>query len=151
MVSLSSSVFPEESTSSRLSMSTHSCCNTWNSNKTAFLDKERLELIIFAREHSHIFSSGVELQSQFQSLLSLLGTDAKLFPHSVEARKSVPRWACCTAQRLAEDHCCLQQLAAIIIGALKTHREISWASSVLLSKYVSNSFAWKYAWKCYSQ
>lgn len=33
VVSLSSRVFPEESTSSRDSTSTHSCCNTWNTVK----------------------------------------------------------------------------------------------------------------------
>lgn len=61
----------------------------------------------------------MEVESQLQSLLSLLSADAELFPDSVESRQSVSRRARCTAQRLTEDDGRLQQLTAIIIGALK--------------------------------
>ncbi|KAA8587893.1 hypothetical protein FQN60_001087 [Etheostoma spectabile] len=87
MVSLSSRVFPEESTSSR--------------------DSGR----------------GVEVQSQLQSLLSLLSADAELFPDSVESWQSVSGRARRTAQRLTEDNGRLQQLTAIIICALKEEME----------------------------
>lgn len=65
----------------------------------------------------------MEVESQLQSLLSLLGADAELFPDSVEARQSVSGRARRTAQRLAEDDGGLQQLAAIIVGALKEQED----------------------------
>lgn len=61
----------------------------------------------------------MEVQSQLQSLLSLFGADGELFPDSVESRQSVSRRARRTAQRLAEDDGRLQQLTAVVIGALK--------------------------------
>lgn len=79
---------------------------------------------------SHLFSGGVEVQSQLQSLLSLFGADGELFPDSVESRQSVSGRARRTAQRLAEDDGRLQQLTAVIVGALqekprgKTTREM---------------------------
>lgn len=65
----------------------------------------------------------MEVQSQLQSLLSLLCADSKLFPDPVESRQSVSRRARRTAQRLTEDDSRLQQLTAIIIRALKEKTE----------------------------
>lgn len=61
----------------------------------------------------------MEAQSQLQSLLSLLGANGELFPDPVESGQSVSRRARCTAQGLTEDDGRLQQLTAVIIGALK--------------------------------
>ncbi len=61
----------------------------------------------------------MEVKRQLQSLLSLLRADAELFPDSVESRQSVSGRARRTAQRLTEDDGRLQQLTAVIIGALK--------------------------------
>lgn len=61
----------------------------------------------------------MKVQSQLQSLLSLFSADSKLFPDSVESGQSVSGRARRTAQRLAEDDSGLQQLTAVIIGALK--------------------------------
>lgn len=78
---------------------------------------------------SYPLGSGVEAQSQLQSLLSLLTADAELFPDSVESWQSVSRRACRTAQRLTEDDGRLQQLTAVIIGALKEKTEFFCQSS----------------------
>lgn len=61
----------------------------------------------------------MEAQSQLQSLLSLLGANGELFPDPVESGQSVSRRARCTAQGLTKDDGRLQQLTAVIIGALR--------------------------------
>lgn len=61
----------------------------------------------------------MEVQSQLQPLLPLLGADRKLFPHPVEPRQGVSGGARGAAQRLAEDDGGLQQLTAVVVGALR--------------------------------
>ena len=75
----------------------------------------------------------MEVQSQLQSLLPLFTADAELFPHSVESGQSVSGRARCAAQRLTEDDGGLQQLAAVIVSALKTSRETELVSVSCLS------------------
>lgn len=60
----------------------------------------------------------MEVLSQFQPLLPLLGADRELLPHPVEPRQGVPGGARGAAQRLAEHDGGLQQLAAVVVGAL---------------------------------
>lgn len=77
----------------------------------------------------------MEAQSQLQSLLSLLGADGELFPDPVESGQSVSRRARCTAQGLTEDDGRLQQLTAVVIGALRgrTGKKAGWHGKLLLS------------------
>ena len=67
---------------------------------------------------THPLSSQVEVQSQLQPLLSLVGADAELLPDPVEARQRVSGGAGGASEGLTENHGSLQQLAAIVVGAL---------------------------------
>ncbi len=64
----------------------------------------------------------MESTGHLQPVLPLVRRDCELFPHTVESGQRVPRGAGGTTQRLAQHHCGLQQLAAVIIGALKTEK-----------------------------
>lgn len=75
-------------------------------------------VVVFISRLSHPLCGAVEVQSQLKPLLSLLSSDAELFPDPVQPGESVSGRACGAAQRLAENYGGLKQLPPVIVGAL---------------------------------
>lgn len=82
----------------------------------------RFGMTFILQNCTNLLRSCVESTGHLQPVLPLVRRDCELFPHTVESGQRVPWGAGGTTQRLAQHHCGLQQLAAVIIGALKTEK-----------------------------
>ena len=75
---------------------------------------------------ANLFGIWVKGNSHLQPMHPLFRCDRKLFPHSVQPGKRIPRWSRGAAQRLAQHHRGLQQLSSVVVSALK---EREWTQS----------------------